>query len=1581
MPVEEHTISHVELYFRDQFIGRADMWRLSLQLEDTCVYVGQKIALSNLVRATVGRIFTKERTVSSGYVSASTKTIFRSDSAKFYLFIQMSKEMWDFDEDGELYNEKAIHGFLPELLRRWSAVPTNHLVSVILFGRVLFEEHELHMIEDWPVRRDERGRAYVDYYKAILDSDPAPNWVDVMGRLKEEVFRFQHDILIVRRPVSGPAPLHADPHYDLISDHTLTAGRLCASYEGNVLEAVNLALNPFDRNYVDRDLNRTGFSITIVSAGTGRFEVPKHLLRATTERMVESGVALDLVCLTKMPLHSVPLFQFWSSVPDVEALPAKGRSNSHHAGTTSRACAPGPNTMTGTSRSSFGQSYSNARHTFGMGPGMMPRANRLREATIDTTADDVKPPDPLYYDDPPSPCGSDHEEERAGSRREGMVQSTKVMFYSLPHWIDCSFFNVQRDKPFREDRFVPRSKMYDIQMMGVMENQVAGISIPFLDMVPVPNKGNPRSLSFSIPVHSKTTLSQIRRAQKNYQRYGSAFSGSPSTYLTVDLFPPDSRVEQALSASPGQGLTPLYAAAKAADTELTPAFARALFDRGVMADVEAQNGPDRRYVLRPRILPTKDREPGPYSQSPLAFNPAAAGHLSAPRTPTQPRRATKDRAPEPSPGSLTIPAVGSGALRSSPSSTRAHDVNRPRLYEGSSGSPEESKRNSMATTMAAPAVSPPKTAQSRTGPMARASTNTLSLIRRKSQGSLQSSSAGNKLLLSNFGSMGKAQALVTPAAATAPFPAISEGTAVSQPCVSATSRGSMPAESSSETVSSGLASDVKTPSSGSAIGSAWRTSTQWLLSSLGSRAGSSTPPSLSASRQIREILATSGIPVQSPLTPSEAGSVVSSQPTRSPVRPGVQSRLSSARSDYDLKKKATWWTRGYLSRRNTDETPILASDTGTETRNRTPISIPFHDPLTKLPVSGSATGEDEQGVDESDDEMPPEWPGFAGGVVSQLGLPKGAIKFLDTQTLVNPSKPKKPAVGNYTDLMRWQYLFPHRLSHHEVKWRSMTSPACLPLTASQLPEAQDLETHWHEHPYVTSILEGGTSLFLKQPRQPRQSSRARHLYPDRRDNHAAYIPPQAAVSVLKEMVYQRLSRGFQFIVPTTTSSTLSNFVGDQSGVFGPKAKFTLRHPSESFMPGLITAGNPIFLSLSNQIHRISYDKDSGVINVKRYLKHIPYSTAPIKYSCCIWARDLPGYQNLSTELQFPSSTEYNWTYLDGLISGFEDRLLEGLKYWRARFIVVPKLMDDSEVAELMASKRDLSLEEIRIAGMSRLASELQRFRIRRSGEPRQAFTFLMTSLDPTQSLYEKPFLRALELFHQTWPSYTGTGHTNAAMGDPARGQEVTRFSDTPRSALAAEMTVTHAPGGAKLVEDHKWRRVTHPRSFYGSELVSWMVERFEDVPDRAAAVAIGNQLMKQGFLEHARHVHDFKDGHYFYTLTKDWQQISADKTKNASGATSSDARTTPSSASTPSGSKETRRPPSKGRRRIHLSRSIAFDVGQYHNTRRAGSSDDAGSRDRAEICIIHHDISHNPSKLNLPHSTSPPRSARSRRDD
>ena len=77
----------------------------------------------------------------------SRQVIYRSQSAKFHIFVQMSCEMWNFDFSGDLYFEKSIMGFLQDLFNKWKGkdVNCNHQVVIVLFSRTYYNAQSLGM--------------------------------------------------------------------------------------------------------------------------------------------------------------------------------------------------------------------------------------------------------------------------------------------------------------------------------------------------------------------------------------------------------------------------------------------------------------------------------------------------------------------------------------------------------------------------------------------------------------------------------------------------------------------------------------------------------------------------------------------------------------------------------------------------------------------------------------------------------------------------------------------------------------------------------------------------------------------------------------------------------------------------------------------------------------------------------------------------------------------------------------------------------------------------------------------------------------------------------------------------------------------------------------------------------------------------------------------------------------------------------------------------------------------------------------------------------------------------------------------
>ncbi|KAL6881221.1 hypothetical protein J3F83DRAFT_758157 [Trichoderma novae-zelandiae] len=313
-PVTE--ASHVELIFKDQYLSRADMWRVAVgELTQRTVYKGQSLLFMGTIKAQVSTVYVNGNSVHSAFFSRETRPIFRSESARYVLFIQMSKEMWDFDSEssGEIMFNKVVNGFLPALFKRWALLKVKHLVSIVLFARVEYDTGLTNDLEASALDSDYytgvqsygNRRPYKDFYRVVVSEMASVEWTRILYQLKKELNYFRRDIVLHHftaypstQPLSGNEPVSRIRAESSFAIH------------GNILEAINLACAQFSHDYIDRDLTRTGISIAVISPGAGIFEVDYETLRRTTEALVGNGIGIDLICMAPMPLHSVPLFRY-----------------------------------------------------------------------------------------------------------------------------------------------------------------------------------------------------------------------------------------------------------------------------------------------------------------------------------------------------------------------------------------------------------------------------------------------------------------------------------------------------------------------------------------------------------------------------------------------------------------------------------------------------------------------------------------------------------------------------------------------------------------------------------------------------------------------------------------------------------------------------------------------------------------------------------------------------------------------------------------------------------------------------------------------------------------------------------------------------------------------------------------------------------------------------------------------------------------------------------------------------------------------------------------------------------------------
>ena len=296
---ESVTLDYVELLFQDQYISRGDMWRLKQDLCKQCVYVTQEITAFGL-RAHINELLISNINVGSGVIGENTRFVFRSKSARLTWLIQISQELWDCADDGQLYVEKIVSGLMKVILEQWKLLRANHNLTIILFSRTFFDGVECSEFESELFRQDMDNRLFQDVFKVVVDSETVHDgdggWERFQTLLKTEINEFSSLV-----------------QWGVPDSRTGLIGMPSSAAEGNVLEAINMSLNVYEKHYWDRDCLRTGLGIVVFTAGNGVIKVDGDLAQLTRERLVDNGVGCDIISVGRRPLHVAPIFIIKSS--------------------------------------------------------------------------------------------------------------------------------------------------------------------------------------------------------------------------------------------------------------------------------------------------------------------------------------------------------------------------------------------------------------------------------------------------------------------------------------------------------------------------------------------------------------------------------------------------------------------------------------------------------------------------------------------------------------------------------------------------------------------------------------------------------------------------------------------------------------------------------------------------------------------------------------------------------------------------------------------------------------------------------------------------------------------------------------------------------------------------------------------------------------------------------------------------------------------------------------------------------------------------------------------------------------------
>ena len=296
---------------------------------------------------------------------------------------------------------------------------------------------------------------------------------------------------------------------------------------------------------------------------------------------------------------------------------------------------------------------------------------------------------------------------------------------------------------------------------------------------------------------------------------------------------------------------------------------------------------------------------------------------------------------------------------------------------------------------------------------------------------------------------------------------------------------------------------------------------------------------------------------------------------------------------------------------------------------------------------------------------------------------------------LNPSNPSRSSGMLQDQSRRWTNIFPRarRINNQRsVKWKSLCTPACLPLYSDYMPTHEELITSYTKETH-TLLVKPGMSSFVLLPGKD---------------------VTEIAGNLLRELVSQRLAQSFQIIMPP------------YDDVRRPKARYnssssadTIVLPSARDIREILYntpegEGKSIYLGISNVVHGLHFDRKRSSVVTTTWRKIEGWSRNPYKYSFVLWPVGARSFTSRTITFAYPDIAAYDWEYTDRLVAGMEEpKLHEKTKYWRTRFLLVPAAVPDLQGMLKSQAKlllEDSTEEDLRIAGVMTLFEQFSKAR-------------------------------------------------------------------------------------------------------------------------------------------------------------------------------------------------------------------------------------------------------------------------------
>lgn len=295
---------------------------------------------------------------------------------------------------------------------------------------------------------------------------------------------------------------------------------------------------------------------------------------------------------------------------------------------------------------------------------------------------------------------------------------------------------------------------------------------------------------------------------------------------------------------------------------------------------------------------------------------------------------------------------------------------------------------------------------------------------------------------------------------------------------------------------------------------------------------------------------------------------------------------------------------------------------------------------------------------------------------------------------LNPSNPSRSSGQLQDQSRRWLNIFPRagRINNQRsVKWKSMCTPACLPLYSDYMPSFEELGESYIKDTYTLPVSQGMSSFLLRPGKDIAET----------------------AGNLLRELISQRLAQSFQIVLPPYQDAPrITRRKGNAGdGLWTIPSAEDVRQILFNTPEG---EGKAIFMGFSNTIHRLRFDRSSACVVITTWKEKIAWQAKAVDYNFMLWPVGNDTFQTSKVKFAYPDLATYDWRYMDRLVAGIEEpKLQDKTRYWRTRFALIP--MDVPDLQGMIQSQSKILLEDsteddLRIAGVMTLYEQFSKAR-------------------------------------------------------------------------------------------------------------------------------------------------------------------------------------------------------------------------------------------------------------------------------